>query len=111
MRDVPAHAAETRPDNAGIGILHHQRFVRETADIDVDAAHHRGKVLFREDIAFACDKTLFHHVGDVDPHGRAGDSGPVCEFLLGDHGVFLNPAQDLTLTLGHDCFLLNISLL
>jgi hypothetical protein len=37
----------------------------------------------------------------VDGHRGAGDAGTVCQLLLGDHGIFFDPAQKLAFSLCH----------
>ena len=99
--DVAAHAAQAHPHPAGVGILCHQFLTGGAADVHVHPAHHHCVGGGADDVALAVDVALFHQIGDVDGHRRAGDARPVGQLLLGDQGIFLNPLEDLGFPLGH----------
>ena len=99
--DVPPHAAEAHPHAAGVGVRRAQRRVRPAADVHVHAPDDHRVGRGGQDVALAGDIALFHHVGDVDAHRGPGDARLLRQLLLGDHRVFLDPAKDLPLALGH----------
>ena len=86
---------------AGIGVPGHQGPGGYRADVHVHAAHYRHIRVGADDVALAGDAALFHEVGYVYRHAGAGDTGLVRQLLLGDHGVFADPLQQLALSLGH----------
>ena len=99
--NVPAHAAQGGGHMAGIGVPGHQGPGGYRADVHVHAAHHRHIRVGADDVALAGDAALFHEIGYVYRHAGAGDTGLVRQLLLGDHGVFADPLQQLALSLGH----------
>ena len=99
--DVASHAAQAHAHGTGIGILSHQGTGGGAADIHVYAAYHRHIRGGADDIALAGNVSFFHQVGNVHRRGGAGDACLVRQLLLGDHGVFLDPVQDLSFPLRH----------
>ena len=93
--NIPAHAAQTHPHRAGVGVPVHRHLRRPAADVHVDAAHHRDIGRCMDDVAFAGDVALLHQVGDVHRHGGPGDAGLFRQLLLGDERVFFDPVQNL----------------
>ena len=99
--DVPPHAPQAHAHLAGVGVGSHQLPVGPAADVHVDAANHHRVGRCADDVALAGDVALLHQVGDVHRHRRAGDARLVCQLLLGDQGVLLNPPENLPFPLGH----------
>ena len=99
--DVPPHAPQAHPHPAGVGVPGDQRAGGATPDVHVHAPHHHGVGRCAQDVALPGDMSLFHQVGDVHRRRGPGDPRLVCQLLLGDHGVLLNPAQELPFPLGH----------
>ena len=99
--DVLPDAAETHRDLAGVGILGDQSRSGDAADVHVRAADDRRIAPAAQDVALSRDVALFHQVGNV--HGDRG-AGDTCHFrkaFLRDHGVRLDPLQDLPFALCH----------
>ena len=99
--DVAAYAAQRGGDAPGIGVPRHQRRMRHRADVHVHAAHHHDVGVGAQQIAPPDDVALLHQAGDVYRRAGAGDTGLFGQLLLGDHGVFPDPLQKLSLPLGH----------
>ena len=101
MGNVPAHTPQAHLHPAGIGVPGDQRGVGLTANVHIHAPHHGSIGPGPEHVALAGNVALFHQVGDVHRHRRAGNPRLLCQGLLGDHRVLLNPLQNLPLPLGH----------
>ena len=99
--NVAAHAAGTHAYGAGIGIPRHQLTVRTAADVHVHTAHHGDIRTAGDDVPLPGDAALFHQVGDMHRYAGAGDPRTVRQLLLGDHGVRLDPVEDLSFSLRH----------
>ena len=103
MGNVPPYAAYAHGDGAGVGIPINERTEALSTNVHVDAAHHHHIGAGAEHVALPGDKALLHEIGNMNGHGGTGDTGLLGQLLLRDHGIFLNPPQNLTFTLGH-CF-------
>ena len=99
--DVAPHAAQRRGDPAGIGVPRHQRRMGHRADVHIHTAHHHDIRVGAQQIAAPGDVALFHQAGDVYRRAGAGDPRLFSQLLLGDHGVFPDPLQQLPFPLGH----------
>lgn len=99
--NISSDAAETDAHAAGVGIPRDERRVGLAADIDVHAADDGGIGAGAEHIALPGDVALFHQVGDMDCDRGAGDARAFRKGFLRDHGVGLDPLQDLPFTLCH----------
>ena len=101
MGNVSSDAAETDAHAAGVGIPRDERRIGLAADIDVHAADDGGIGAGAEHIALPGDVAFFHQVGDMDCDRGAGDARAFRKGFLRDHGVGLDPLQDLAFTLCH----------
>ena len=99
--NISSDAAETDAHAAGVGIPRDERRIGLAADIDVHAADDGGIGAGAEHIALPGDVAFFHQVGDMDCDRGAGDARAFRKGFLRDHGVGLDPLQDLPFTLCH----------
>ena len=86
---------------AGVGIPRDERRIGLAADVDVHTADDGGIGAGAEHIALPGDVAFFHQVGDMDCDRGAGDARAFRKGFLRDHGVGLDPLQDLAFTLCH----------
>ena len=101
MGDVPAHPTGTDPDGAGVGVPGHQGAKGLAANVHIHAANDHGVVRLPQHIAFPGDVAFLHQIGNVHRNGGAGNPCPCRQRLLGDHGIFRNPLENLLLPLCH----------
>ena len=99
--NVSAHASQADGDLAGIGVRRNQISKAAATDIHIYAANHHRIGTGAQHIALAGNVALFQQIADVDRHGRPGDIQPLCQLLLGDHGVRRDQLQDLPFPLCH----------
>ena len=99
--DILPDAAETHRDLARVGVLGDQCRSGNAADVHIRAADDRRIAPAAQDVALSGDVALFHQVGNVYGDRGAGDTCHFRKAFLRDHGVCLDPLQDLPFTLCH----------
>ena len=98
--NVPSHPAQAHSHMAGVGVRRNQGAEGSAADVHIHAPHHHAVAAGAENIAFPGDVALLGQVGNMHPHGGAGNPQSLRHLLLGDHGIGSNQLQNLSFPLG-----------